>query len=81
MRFDERTHLGLGDIRLTIDQQENIVSLFESLESRNVMLQEVLVRTAQAIDEYLFDGTISKDTMQKLYDDIGVTLDACRAKE
>lgn len=35
MRFDEKHHLGLGDIRLSIGQQEELVSLYGNLQTEN----------------------------------------------
>lgn len=34
LRFDTRHHLGLGDIRITMAQQEEIVSYVKKLEDR-----------------------------------------------
>jgi hypothetical protein len=42
LRFDKNHHLGLGDIRLTIAQQDELVALFkQKLQQHSVMQAEV----------------------------------------
>ena len=40
LRFDKDHHLGLGDIRITIGQQELIESKFEAIEKQVEKLEE-----------------------------------------
>lgn len=46
MRFDKGCHLGLGDIRISIAQQDEIVDAMAVLEDQIAMLEEALGREA-----------------------------------
>ena len=39
LRFDNRFHLGLGDIRLTLAMQDDLVNIFRQLEKRILELE------------------------------------------
>jgi len=39
LRFDKRFHLGLGDIRLTLSMQDDLVNIFRKLERRILELE------------------------------------------
>ena len=48
LRFDEKHHLGLGDIRLTIAQQEEIVSIIERQRAE----LETIANLCADLDDY-----------------------------
>ena len=47
LRFDPKHHLGLGDIRLTIGQQEEIIALVEEKNGRKNKVRTRSIRFKQ----------------------------------
>lgn len=58
LRFNPSHHLGLGDIRLTVSQQEEITELIKRMESHtNIKVEGTFWSdTARLIDEYRKEG-------------------------
>ena len=49
MRFEEKTHLGMGDIRLTISDQNKILSEIDALKAKNEALTSAVVELRDAL--------------------------------
>ena len=56
LRFNKNHHLGLGDIRLTITQQDELVALFEQKTNNNL--------------QPAFDYLMSRIKQQMMYPDM-----------
>jgi len=51
LRFDDRHHLGLGDIRITMGQQEEIAAEHNRVLADNVRLRDTLLAVGRCPDE------------------------------
>ena len=52
LRFDERTHLGLGDIRLTMGQQEDLIAEYEALVREREEAERKLADALQSVQSW-----------------------------
>jgi len=65
LRFDEAHHLGLGDIRITIGQQQELEEERAELEAENAMLrihvEEVEAENAELKKAIKFEQTLREE--------------------
>lgn len=54
MRFDESKHLGLGDVRITIAEQEELISL---IKERDAKIAELQSHWAKLVKDYHDNNT------------------------